>query len=62
MPAEREGVGKTNIVANMGFALSKMGKKVLVFDADMGLGNIDILLGLTPKYNLSHVLLGEKKH
>ena len=54
------GVGKTNIVANLGFSLSQMGKKILILDADMGLGNIDILLGLTPKYNLSHVLLGEK--
>ena len=55
------GVGKTNIVANLGYALSKLGKKVLLFDADMGLGNIDILLGLTPKYNFSHVVLGQKR-
>jgi len=54
------GVGKTNIVANLGFALSQMGKKVLILDADLGLGNIDVLLGLTPKYNLSHVVMGEK--
>lgn len=55
------GVGKTNIVANLGFTLSRFGKKVLIFDADLGLGNLDILLGLTPEYNLSHVLKGEKK-
>ncbi len=54
------GVGKTNIVANLGYALSQLGKKVLLFDADLGLGNIDVLLGLTPRYNLSHVILGEK--
>ena len=54
------GVGKTNIVANLGYAFCKMGKKVLIFDADLGLGNLDILLGLTPKYNLSHFILGEK--
>ncbi len=54
------GVGKTNIVANLGYALSRLGKKVLLFDADLGLGNIDVLLGLAPKYNLSHVILGEK--
>ena len=54
------GVGKTNIVANLGYALSKLGKKVLLFDADLGLGNIDVLLGLAPKYNLSHVIMGEK--
>ena len=54
------GVGKTNIVANLGFALSQLGKRVLIFDADLGLGNIDVLLGLTPKYNLSHVVMREK--
>jgi flagellar biosynthesis protein FlhG len=50
------GVGKTNVVANLAMALVKMGKRVLIFDADMGLGNIDVLLGLAPIYNLSHVL------
>lgn len=54
------GVGKTNIIANLGFILSRLGKKVLIFDADLGLGNLDILLGLTPKYNFSHVITGEK--
>lgn len=54
------GVGKTNIVGNLGFALSQLGKKVLILDADLGLGNIDVLLGLAPKYNLSHVITGEK--
>ena len=55
------GVGKTNIVANMGYALCKAGKRVLIFDADLGLGNLDVLLGLTPRYNLSHVIDGEKR-
>ncbi len=55
------GVGKTNIVANLGFTLSRFGHKVLILDADLGLGNLDVLLGLTPEYNLSHVLRGEKK-
>jgi flagellar biosynthesis protein FlhG len=54
------GVGKTNIVANLGYAFSKLGKKVLILDADIGLGNLDVLLGIAPKYNLSHVILGEK--
>lgn len=54
------GVGKTNIVANLGFSLGKYGKKVLIIDADLGLGNLDILLGIAPRYNLSHVLNGEK--
>jgi flagellar biosynthesis protein FlhG len=54
------GVGKTNIVANLGYALSCLGKKILLFDADLGLGNIDVLLGIAPRYNLSHVIMGEK--
>jgi flagellar biosynthesis protein FlhG len=54
------GVGKTNIVANLGYALTRLGKKVLILDADLGLGNLDVLLGLAPKYNLSHILTGEK--
>ncbi|MFQ5559382.1 MAG: AAA family ATPase, partial [Nitrospinota bacterium] len=53
------GVGKTNIVSNIAFALSQQGKKVLIFDADIGLGNIHILLGLVPKYNLLNLLNGE---
>ena len=55
------GVGKTNIVANLGYALGKLGKCVLIFDADLGLGNLDVLLGLTPRYNLSHVIDGTKR-
>lgn len=55
------GVGKTNIVANLGYTLCKAGKRVLIFDADLGLGNLDVLLGLTPQYNLSHVVEGRKK-
>ncbi|GMT42874.1 MAG: site-determining protein [bacterium] len=54
------GVGKTNIVANMAFELSRKGSRVLVFDADMGLGNIHILLGMSPKFNVGHVLAGSK--
>jgi flagellar biosynthesis protein FlhG len=54
------GVGKTNIVANLGLALSKLKKRVLILDADLGLGNLDVLLGLAPKYNLSHVISGDK--
>ncbi|VAX21454.1 Flagellar synthesis regulator FleN [hydrothermal vent metagenome] len=54
------GVGKTSVVANLAFSLNKTGLKTLVFDADMGLGNIHILLGLAPRFNLEHVLSGEK--
>jgi flagellar biosynthesis protein FlhG len=54
------GVGKTSIVGNLGYVFAKSGKKVLILDADLGLGNLDVLLGLAPKYNLSHVILGER--
>jgi flagellar biosynthesis protein FlhG len=54
------GVGKTNIVANLGYALSRLGKNTMILDADLGLGNLDVLLGITPRYNLSHVIAGEK--
>jgi len=54
------GVGKTNVSVNLGIALSKQGNRVLLMDADMGLANVDIMLGLQTQYNLSHVLDGEK--
>ncbi|MFA7060585.1 MAG: MinD/ParA family protein [Pedobacter sp.] len=54
------GVGKSNVVSNLAIAMSIQGKKVLVIDADLGLGNLDVLLGLSPAYNLNHVLTGEK--
>ncbi len=54
------GVGKTNVVANLAIALQRLGKKVLVFDADLGLCNIDVLLGLNPQFNISHIFSGQK--
>jgi len=54
------GVGKTYISANLAYNLAKLGQRTLVFDADMGLANIDIILGLAPEYNLHHVLQGQK--
>jgi len=54
------GVGKTNIVTNLAYALAKEGKRTLILDADLNLANVDILLGLTPKFNLHHVFTGEK--
>lgn len=54
------GVGKTNVVGNLAVTLAKAGRQVLVFDADLGLGNIDILFGVAPQYNISHVLKGER--
>jgi flagellar biosynthesis protein FlhG len=54
------GVGKTNISVNTSVALSAMGRNVLLMDADLGLANVDLLLGLQPRYNLSHVISGER--
>lgn len=54
------GVGKTNVVANLSYSLSELGHKVVVLDADFGLANLDVLLGLTPRYHLGHVLFGNK--
>jgi flagellar biosynthesis protein FlhG len=55
------GVGKSNVVINLSMAFDRMGLQTLIMDADLGLANIDVLLGLAPKYNLSHVLSGQKK-
>lgn len=54
------GVGKSNISANLSIILSQQGKRVALFDADLGLANIDVILGVTPNYNLTHVVSGGK--
>ncbi len=54
------GVGKTNLSVNLGVAMAKIGRQVALLDADMGLANVDVLLGIRPQFNLSHVLTGEK--
>jgi len=53
------GVGKTNVSLNTAIALGQLGKRVLVLDADLGLANVDVMLGLRVQRNLSHVLSGE---
>ena len=55
------GVGKTNIVGNLAITYQRMKKKVLIFDADLGLANIDIIFGLNPKYTIDEVIKGEKE-
>jgi len=53
------GVGKTNVSINLGMALLARGHRVMLMDADLGLANIDVLLGLRPERNLAHVMNGE---
>ena len=53
------GVGKTNVSVNLGVSLCQQGHRVMLLDADLGLANVDVMLGLPSKRNLSHVLSGE---
>lgn len=53
------GVGKSSISANLSYVLWKLGKKVAVFDADIGLANLDLIFGVKTKYNILHALKGE---
>jgi flagellar biosynthesis protein FlhG len=53
------GVGKTNVTANLAVALQRRGRRVIVIDADLGLANVDTLLGLNPRATLRNVLRGE---
>ena len=55
------GVGKTNIAVNLSIALHELGQNVLLIDADLGLGNVNVILGNMPEYNLYHVIKGVKK-
>ena len=54
------GVGKTNVSVNLGVAAAELGQRVMLLDADLGLANIDVVLGLHPDFDLSHVLCGER--
>jgi flagellar biosynthesis protein FlhG len=55
------GVGKTNIAINLAIAYSQVGKRVVVMDADLGLANVNVVLGIIPKYNLYHLIRKQKK-
>ena len=55
------GVGKTNICANLAIAMSMLGRRVMLLDADLGLANIDVLLGLQPTHSLADVVTGERR-
>ncbi len=55
------GVGKTNISTNLALSYAAMGKKVVLMDADLGLANVNVVLGIIPKYNLYHVIRKQKQ-
>ena len=54
------GVGKSTISVNLAVAMSRLGMRVLIVDADFGLANVDVMLGVTCKYDISHFLRGER--
>ena len=54
------GVGKTNVSVNLAVAMAEIGRRVMLLDADLGLANVDVVLGLHPQYDLSHVVRGER--
>jgi flagellar biosynthesis protein FlhG len=55
------GVGKTNVSVNLSVAMAKAGRRVMLMDADLGLANVDVMLGLQPRGNLSHVISGRMR-
>lgn len=54
------GVGKTNFSTNLAIAYAQMGKRVVLMDADLGLANVNVILGIIPKYNLYHLIRKQK--
>ena len=54
------GVGKSSLSTNLALCLASEGKKVVLFDADMGLANLDVIMNVSSRYNLSHFLSGQK--
>ncbi len=60
MTGGKGGVGKTNLSVNLSIALAEMRRRVVLMDADLGLANVDVLLGIQAQYNLADVLDGSK--
>jgi len=54
------GVGKTSVSVHLATALAAAGRRVMLFDGDLGLANVDVFLGLSPKYTMAHVIAGER--
>jgi flagellar biosynthesis protein FlhG len=54
------GVGKTNLVVNLALEMARLKKKILIIDADLGLANVDVVLGLNPQYTMQDVISGKK--
>jgi flagellar biosynthesis protein FlhG len=54
------GVGKTSVSVNLATALASTGKRVMLLDGDLGLANVDVFLGLSPRHTMAHVLSGER--
>ena len=55
------GVGKSSTSINLALQFKRLGKKVVILDADFGMANIEVMFGVIPKYNLSDLLFKEKK-
>lgn len=55
------GVGKSNVAVNLAIQFRKMGKKVIIFDADFGLANVEVMFGAIPKFNLSDLVYHDKE-
>jgi flagellar biosynthesis protein FlhG len=54
------GVGKTSVSVNLSIAMASVGRRVMLLDGDLGLANVDVFLGLSPRYTMAHVLSGER--
>src|SRR3982751_4578995 len=54
------GVGKTSVSVNLATSLASTGRRVMLLDGDLGLANVDVFLGLSPRYTMAHVLSGER--
>jgi len=55
------GVGKTSLVVNLALALAEYNYRVIILDGDLGLANVDVAFGVMPKYNIGHLITGEKR-